>query len=132
MTDWVDIEKKLKEFRVSGKIPLKVRKEELKIVEERNIQTINNFKICQKMLESIKWEHMPPSEEALLKLTYILFLTEGLLAFYINAISYALLTSEHHDIWFDRKQKFVSSFEELCEVSLSMKLKFLDNHSFLF
>ena len=46
-------------------------------------------------------------------------------SFAINQIVYALMLKEHHDIWLERRQKFVSSFEELFLVDLYVKEKFL-------
>jgi len=132
MIHWDEIKKKLKSFLLSGKCFLNLKGEELENFKELNKRAITNFKTSQDVLGKIQWNLLTASEDALLRLTYVLFLTEGLLAFYINTIVYCLIRNEHHDIWFEMKQKFVSSFEELSEVPLSIKLKFLDIHGFDF
>lgn len=48
MIDWKEIEKKLKTFRHSMEHDLYVDPKELKIIQERNTQAIDNFKIVEK------------------------------------------------------------------------------------
>jgi len=50
----------------------------------------------------------------------------------MNVVIYALMLKEHHDIWSGRERKFVSSYDELSEVPLYVRLKFLEKHKFGF
>jgi len=62
-------------------------------------------------------------------LVVIVFCTiEAALGYFMNNIIYWLIKSKHHDIWDDVKQTFVSKFDDISYIPLSVKLKFLTKH----
>jgi hypothetical protein len=71
-------------------------------------------------------------EKSMLQLMNILFAVEGLLAGIVNLIIYALIVNKHDDIYNPYNHKFASSFEDIPDIELSVKLKFLAKHGFEF
>jgi len=132
MIDWNEVEqesKKLDPFKTFG---TRRNTKDLDEIRKRSDQGSRNWLVAQKLLDHTPWSKISASEDALLKLIYILFLTEGPLSFYINAYSCGLILEGHHDVWLEDKQRFVSSFKEIVRVPLSTKLKFLERHGFKF
>ncbi|MCJ7633652.1 hypothetical protein MUP77_14840 [Candidatus Bathyarchaeota archaeon] len=130
MIDWNGVELELRKLNFQ-KIYFKyLDPKGLEEIKNRSDQGTLNFAIAQKLLKHIQWPSLTPSEDTLLKLTYILFLVEGPFGFYINNYVFGLVLESHHDVWLEDKQKFASSFEEIINVPLSTKLKFLDKHDF--
>jgi len=60
----------------------------------------------------------------------IMVLTEGPIQFFINLIIYTLVKSEHHDIYDPRTERFVYSLEDISDIILAIKIKFLKTHGF--
>jgi len=132
MIDWNEVDQELKRLDLKT-FRTHLNSKDLEEIKRRTDQGANNFRIFQNLLAKIvksKLLSSSASEEALLKLTTVLFLTEGPLGYYINIYSYGLILEKHHDVWFEEKQEFVSSFEEIERVPLSVKLKFLERHGF--
>jgi len=75
---------------------------------------------------------MPLDEFMYLHITDFLYTLEGPLSFTMNAVIYALIKEEHHDIWLEKDHKFITSFNEIFEIPLSTRLKFLNLHGFSF
>jgi hypothetical protein len=71
-------------------------------------------------------------EKCMLQLVNILFTVEGTLAGIVNLTIYALVVNAHHDICTAYSHDFASSFEDICDVDLSMKMKFLEKHGYGF
>ena len=71
-------------------------------------------------------------ERSMLQLMNILFTVEGLLAGIINLTIYAFIVNKHDDIYNPYNHKFASSFEDIPDIELSVKLKFLAKHGFEF
>jgi hypothetical protein len=68
-------------------------------------------------------------EKSLLNLFSYLLLAEGIFGGIVQIITF-LLVKNDHDIYDYRRNEFVTSYEELEEVDLSLKLKFLKKHGF--
>lgn len=132
MIDWNEIEEKIKTISVFETFEKHLDPKELEVIRDRTFRVRGISSVYGELFKKISWSSISKSEESLLIVTYLLFLTEGLLGFGMNAIIYALMLKEHHDVWFERKQKFVSSYDELSEVPLSVRLKFLEMHGFKF
>ena len=130
MVNWDKIEQELVKINLPKTFRRFLTPEELEALNNRIRQGAYNFSVAQKLLEHQKWSFLTAPENALLKLIYILFLTEGPLGFYINCYIYGLILEGHHDIWLEDRQKFASSFEEIVRVPLTVKLRFLVKHGF--
>ena len=82
-------------------------------------------------------EHTPQSaltleERSFLQLVSILLHSEGLFGGIINLAVYSLIINEHHDIWSEFHREFVSSFEDILDLQLDVKMKFLEKHGYGF
>jgi hypothetical protein len=110
-------------------------------VEPNNAEDISKY--IERFRENLKiWKHTYPkmlgaeniaiSERAMRALTEILFVTEGVFSAVSNLAIYAMILTEHHDIWNEYNRKFASSFEEVVELPLYVKLRFLEKHRFEF
>ncbi len=132
MIDWSEVEKKIKTISIFETFKAHIDLEELATIKEHHEQMNENSLIQTKLFEKIETLGMSASENSLFLLLVILYLTEGPISLAINIFIYTLMLRGHHDIWFEEKQKFVSSFDELFSVSLSVKLKFLKKHGFGF
>jgi hypothetical protein len=91
-----------------------------------------NSLIWNQLFGKIEKLQTSQTEDSLFLLLYILYFVEGPLNLVINEIAYSLMVKGHHDIWSEQKQKFVSSFDELFEIRLFIKLEFLKKHGFGF
>jgi hypothetical protein len=67
---------------------------------------------------------------AFLEILHYLFSVEGVLTFCVDVIIYYLIKYEHHDIFLERNNIFVTEFDELSKVSLYKKILFLEKHGF--
>lgn len=86
----------------------------------------------EKLRDRLHDSTMPPKESAYLHLFDLLYILEGPLSYVMNVVIYTLMRVGHHDIWSEKKQKFISSFEDVFEMPLATRLKFLNNHGFDF
>ena len=132
MVDWNKIKEQIESLSISEVLEKHLDTPEKKAIVVRTKQVAEFHRVYGKLLEKIPWPKISASEESFLIVSYILFMTEGLLSFGMNVIIYALMLKEHHDIWSEWKNKFVSSYDELSEVRLSARLKFLERHGFGF
>lgn len=132
MIDWNKIEGKIDLTSVLKTFETHLNSKKIAVMREHFEQMRRIGIIYRELFKEINWSSMSATETSLLFLTYILFLTEGVLGFDMNLIIYDLMLKGHHDIWFEWKQRFVSSFDELFEVPLSVRLKFLKKHGFEF
>lgn len=128
MINWDKVKEKINAIPLITHVDAKNKE----IIRGVNLQVIQNLQIQKDFIKNMPWDKISASENAMLKLVYILFMTEGVLSFFMNIIIYTLMVKEHHDVWFEWKQKFVSSFDELFEVPLSVRLTFLEKHGFKF
>lgn len=71
-------------------------------------------------------------EYTYLHLYNLLYTLEGPFSFVMNAVIYSLISDGHHDIWSRSKGDYVSSFDEIFDISLPRRLKFLNRHDFKF
>ncbi len=76
--------------------------------------------------------NLSPKERCMLQLMNILFTVECTLAGIFNLAIYALIVNAHHDICTTHTHDFASSFEDIYDVDLSMKMKFLEKHGYGF
>lgn len=67
---------------------------------------------------------------AFLEILSYLFNVEGVLTFCVDKIIYYLIKYEHHDIFLERNNKFVTEFEDLSKITLNEKVLFLEKHGF--
>src|SRR5271157_5207153 len=81
---------------------------------------------------TIPTSNLSPKEMCMLQLMNVLFTVEGTLTGILNLAIYALIVNAHHDIWTTRTHDFASSFEDIYEVDLSVKIKFLEKHGYDF
>ena len=132
MIDWNEIEEKIKTISVFKTFEKHLDPKEQAVIRYQTNQVRGISSVYGELLEKIPWSSISTSEESLLNVTYLLFLTEGILGFGMNIIIYALILKGHHDVWLEWKQKFVSSYDELSEVPLSVRLEFLKKHGFEF
>jgi len=132
MIDWNEIEKKIKTISIFETFETHLDPRKMAVIRKHAKQMRKINSVYSELLKKISWTSISKTEETLLIIIYTLFLTEGLLGFGMNMIIYALMLKGHHDIWFEWKQRFVSSFDELFEVRLSVRLKFLEKHEFEF
>jgi hypothetical protein len=72
--------------------------------------------------------NLSPKEICMLQLMRILLTVEGMLTGIFNLAIYALIVNAHHDICTTRDHDFASSFEDIFDVDLSVKMKFLEKH----
>jgi hypothetical protein len=157
MINWNEVQKKMKEVSLTnyfkalqiGEIIIEEKKEytleeflekfdnkpeikELNTIFQQYKQTEENSTIHLQLFAKIENLKKSPPEQSLLLLLYILYFDEGPLNLLINYITYWLMKVGHHDIWSEWEQKFVSSFDELDKINLSIRLKFLKKHDFGF
>lgn len=130
MVDWKEVGRELEKLSLSRTLKTCLVPSKLEEIKKYRNQGNSNFIVSKELLKRIPWSSIAPSEDALLKLIYILFLTEGPLSFYINCYCLGLILVGHHDMWSEEKQKFISSFEEIARMSLFIKLEFLERHGF--
>jgi hypothetical protein len=64
------------------------------------------------------------------QLVNILLVIEGLFSGLVNLTIFSMIVNHHDDIWFEEQRRFVSSFEDLTDVALNVKMKFLEMHDF--
>ena len=91
-----------------------------------------SFYSWEKLRDRLYSISMPIDESAYLHLTDLLYTLEGPMSFVMNAVIYTLVRDGHHDIWSEQKQKFISSFDEVFNIPLSTRIKFLNTHGFNF
>lgn len=60
------------------------------------------------------------------------FKIEGELAFWMNLVIYYYINLGKHDIWHPNLRRFVKDFNEISDIPLSIKSKFLEAHGFWF
>lgn len=132
MIDWNKVEGKINITSIFKTFETHLNQKEIAVVREHFEQARKISSVYIKLLKNISWSSISEIEASLVILTYILFLTEGILGFGMNMIIYDLMLKGHHDIWLEWKQRFVSSFDELSEVPLSVRLKFLKKHELEF
>ena len=65
-----------------------------------------------------------------LEILVYLFNVEGVLTYCVDIIIYYLIKYDHHDIFLERNNIFVTEFDELSKVSLNQKILFLEKHGF--
>ena len=65
-----------------------------------------------------------------LEILVYLFNVEGILTYCVDIIIYYLIKFEHHDIFLERNNVFVTEFDELSKISLNQKILFLEKHGF--
>jgi len=71
---------------------------------------------------------LPESDKSLLSLITYLFYIEGIYTLRIDVIIYYLIKTQCHDIFDDYKREFITKFDDLANVNLATKLKFLKLH----
>jgi len=127
--NWLDIEQKIKGIgfpEIFSKYY-----EEMRETLEYSANLVVNAKILKdffEILDSVKDKKV----DAISTLTCLLYLIEGPLSFYLNVIIYSLILKEHHDLWDEIRQKFITSYDEISTINLSVKIKFLERHGFDF
>ena len=97
------------------------------MLERFNI-VLDNFKNTQELIEKLSLSNPSKKEHSTLIVLYSFIIIEGFFVYFINFLIYFLILQEHHDIWDPIKQKFVSNFEDIADLNLSQKLKFLKHH----
>ena len=122
-----EIEKKIKTISIFETFETHINSDELATIKEHHEQINEQSLIQTNLFKKIETLKVSSSENTLFLLLVILYLTEVPISFAINIFIYTLMLKGHHDVWFEQKQKFVSSFDELFDVPLSVKLKFLKN-----
>ncbi len=127
MTDWNKIEEKLRELYLK-EYQKRTDSKEIAGIKDYAKLINENFQIWTSMWTKIGKLEKSVIEDSFSKLFIVLFLIEGHLGFVVNWISYLLMVKEHHDIW--SRQKLVTSFYELMEIDLYIKLEFLKKHDF--
>lgn len=132
MKNWNEIGEKIRTISILETFKKHLTLEKQKVISDKELQVRQVHSVYSELLRKTPWSKISADEESLLIVTYILFATEGILGFRMNIIIYSLMLKGHHDVWFEQKQKFVSSFDELFEVHLSTRLKFLKRHGFQF
>ncbi|MEE9458737.1 MAG: hypothetical protein V3V84_03120 [Candidatus Bathyarchaeia archaeon] len=128
MINWDDIEKKIKDVSIKKTIKEKTSLDEIKVINEQILHLNQNARLFKEFFTIKSLTLEIASFRFLLS---ILFMTE-LLSVEINLLIYALMLKGHHDIWSERKQKFISSFNELFDLPLFLRLRFLNKHGFEF
>lgn len=74
-------------------------------------------------------EKILPPEKSMLLLTNLLYVIEGPFSAIVNLIVHNRI-KEHHDIWDEYHEKFVTSFRDIVQLRLYLKLEFLKQHDF--
>jgi hypothetical protein len=90
------------------------KKNEEAVIKNRQTQVNNIHSIYVELLKKTLWRKIAPREESLLRVTYILFSTEGILSFGMNIVIYALILKGKRkgisllEVW---KEKTFGSFD---------------------
>jgi hypothetical protein len=84
------------------------------------------------MSRLLETEAIEPSEKSMLLLTDLLYVVEGQFSAIVNLIVHNKIIKEHHDIWDEYQEKFVTSFKDIVRLRLHLKLEFLKRHGFDF
>lgn len=105
--------------------------EEVKVIVEKLDRFAKNMGMWYMFfLKIFQAELLTLRDQTLLKLIFIFYITEGPISTAVNLVSFILMSIEHHDVWSEYRQKFISSYDELAEIPLSIRLKFLKEHGF--
>jgi hypothetical protein len=124
--NWEEIEKRLDTLDVTC-----ILTEENGRIDDSFHRCAANHSIWIKLQLKYEGQHFSLEEFSLTYLMNFLFEIEGYLNLVMDFVVYALM-KRHHDIWSDVNQSFISSFDEISLIPLSVKLKFLENHGFGF
>jgi len=128
--DWVEIENKLdKLFDLLKEI--KTEEEDFDFFPYM-LRTGNNMFDLTEFLEDTLPIIKDRKKMSILLMVTIFCIIEGVISYLVNFIIYGLIRQGHHDIWDEIKQNFVTSYDEISYLPLSVKLKFLENHDFGF
>jgi hypothetical protein len=127
MVDWNKIEKKLRELYLK-EYQKRTDAKEIADIKDYTELVIENFQIWTALWTKIGKLEKSAIEDSFSRLFVILFLIEGPLGYVVNWITHLLMVKGHHDIW--SRQKLVTSFYELVEIDLYIKLEFLEKHDF--
>jgi hypothetical protein len=131
-----DIEEKIKAIDLPS--ALKIASDSRSVIEYLGRIVINRGILDTVFLKQLNFQTIPPTtnltpqEKSLLQLVNILFTTEGHFGGIVNLTIYALMVNKHHDVWNEWRQKFASLFEDILDIPLSVKMKFLKRHGFDF
>jgi len=91
-----------------------------------------SFHSWGKLRDKLHSTTLETDESAYLRLTDLLYTLEGPFSYIINVVIFTLIKEGHHDLWSGNTNKFISSFEEIFNIPLSTRLKFLNAHDFTF
>lgn len=122
--------KKVEELN-SKLAPLLQKVVEIEKLREVYVNVIQSMEYWKEIwnLSASSTVKLTPKQKSLLELFSYLVLSEGVFSEIVQAIAFILMES-HHDIY--DKGKFVKNYEELNEVPLSVKLKFIKRHGLEF
>lgn len=103
MTSREEAQTKIEGLSIAETYKKHLKPEEVREILERGRLILENQLTWAESVNRIPSSGIPAAEESFQTLLLMLFLTEGLAAYNINSIIYALMLKEHHDIWFEEK-----------------------------
>lgn len=125
--DWGKIEEKIIQLEIFDAI---ADPKELLAIANRLKRVQHNYHTWSTLFGRIASSvlDMNNEERASLTLVNVLYEIEGPLSQCVNLVIYVLKSKEHHDLWSEYKQDFVTSFNDVQELPLHVKEKFLRRH----
>lgn len=132
VVDWETVEKQIVDLNARTIIDAHASGGERDDIVIKELVGATTLTQIQTLLGTISSEKVEPPVFSLLMLTYILYLTEGVLSFCVNTTIYVLMLKGHHDIWNESERKFVTIFDDLFKIRLDDRLKFLNLHGLKF
>jgi hypothetical protein len=108
--------------------------EETQIITEYAVRNQENFHVLTMLAVHLAQmqKRLEYPQLALIYLMEILYLVEGIVNYLMNLVIFTLILQEHHDLWFEDRHTFVSSFDDLFRVSMFVRETFLEQHGFGF
>ena len=101
-------------------------------VYETSFRYMRNTALNNKWFHELYYSLEDTKAKALTLLMMTFFKIEGELIFWMNLWIYYYINLGKHDIWHPYLQRFVTSFDEISDIPLYIKSKFLEAHGFWF
>ena len=137
MLDWDEIDEKLENLQFTR--TLSRNPEDFEVFIKYTNEVYENFSIWEelhkKLVILIERQEIAISkqEAVLLPLVNIFYLIEGVLSYYIDIVIFTIMSKEQCFVLKNRgKKREISRLDDLRQIRLMSKLRFLESHGFAF
>lgn len=114
---------KIKEYYIENET-------ERKILYDYVLHMRDNLNLLNAIIKMMNKIDMTTSQSNMIFLVMFINTIEGPFNVVLNIIIYMLIKNEHHDLWDDIRRKFITTFDDVFNISLAIRLEFLAHHGF--